>query len=238
MSKSYIFCVFFLAILILTEVSGISNSYKTDPFIIISQQDTLKRNQILYSGRDWVNKYHRIIGDQFLFSNLFLSGNVSINSQVFKNIRIRYDIYSDEISTPLNREEIVQLNKESTDSFTLIFENKDYRFINLRIDTLKGFTGYLNVLYSKKSALYVKFIKTISPNVTQQSDGEFLQKHKIYLIKKNVVFLIGSKKDLFEAFKEDIIQIKSYIKDNKIKISVKNPESIIPVIRYYDTLMQ
>jgi hypothetical protein len=159
----------------------------------ITEQDTIKVRQILYNGILWENKYHRIKEDQFLFSSFFLPGTVSVNGQTFKNLRIKYDIYSDEIIIPLNSEKILQVNKEMVDSFTIFFENKGYKFDKIQDDTLKGFTGYVNVLYKGESALYVKYKKEISPLTTEQYDGEFDQTHRIYLVKDNIIYPVDRK---------------------------------------------
>jgi hypothetical protein len=116
-------------------------------FSNISEQDTIRERQLLYNGILWKNMYHRIKEDQFLFSDYFLPGTLSINGQTFKNLKIRYDIYSDEILIPLNLEDIVQVNKEMVDSFTISFENKVYKFTRFREEALKGLNGYVNVLY-------------------------------------------------------------------------------------------
>jgi hypothetical protein len=205
-------------------------------FSNVTQHDTLKKMQILYNGILWSNKYRRIKGDQFLYNNLFLPGTVSINGQTFKNLRIRYDIYSDEISTPLNREEIMQLNKEKVDSFTIYLENKINRFIKIYEDTLKSFNGYVNVLYKGKSALYVKYKKEISSSFTEHSDGEFLQTYRIYFVKDNIVHIIIGKNDLLKVLNEDKVQIENFINKYKLKISKKIPESFVPVITYYDSI--
>ncbi|HEY5123567.1 MAG TPA: hypothetical protein VIK14_07515 [Ignavibacteria bacterium] len=202
----------------------------------ITQFDTLKKKQILYNGILWSNKYRRIKGDQFLYSNLFLSGTVSINSQIFKNLRIKYDIYSDEILTPMNREEIIQLNKEKVDSFIISFENRVNKFIKIETDTLKGFNGYVNVLYKGKSAIYVKYKKEISLSITEQNDGEFFQTYRIYLMKDNIVYPITGTNDFFNVLNEDKVQIRDFIRKNKLKVSKKIPESFVPLIRYYDSL--
>jgi hypothetical protein len=36
----------------------------------------------------------------------------------------------------------------------------------------------------------------------------------------------------------DKVQIKNYLKSNKLKVSKKNPESFIPVIRFCDSTSQ
>jgi hypothetical protein len=204
----------------------------------ISVQDSIKERQVLYNGTIWTNRYHRINGDQFLFSGLFIPATVSKNGKTFKNVRIKYDIYADEIITPVNSEDILQLNKEMIDSFTLSFENKIYKFTNIQADTLKGFKGYVNVLYIGKSALYLKYKKTITPAVTFQSDGAFNQTDQIYFKKGNSIYPLKNIDDLFKILTTQKDQIKNFIKKNKLKVSKKIPESFIPVIRYYDSISQ
>jgi hypothetical protein len=220
------------------RLSGHSLEGSETVFSTLTDQDTLKENQNLYSGRVWINNYHRILEDQFLFSDYFLPGTVSIDGKTFNNLSIRYDIFSDEIMIPVNREEIVQLNKEMIDSFSITFENKAHRFLKIQEDSLNSLKGYFNVLYKQESALYIKYKKEISPNITDKSDGEFIQSHKIYLVKDKIFSPIKTKNDLYKALNTDNVQIKNYLKNNKLKVSRKSPESFIPVIRFYDSISQ
>ena len=206
-----------------------------------SEQDTLKENQSLYSGKVWKNNYHRINGDQFLFSDYFLPGTVSAYGKTFKNLLIRYDIYSDEIMIAVNLEEIVQVNKEMIDSFSITFENKVYQFSKINEDSLnsiKGFTGYFYVLYKQASALYIKYKKYISTNITEKSDGDFIQTHKTYFVKDKIAYPITTIKDLYKALNADNEQIRNYLKDNKLKVSKKSPESFVPVVRFCESISQ
>lgn len=154
------------------------------------------------------------------------------------NVRIKYDILADEIIIPVNSEDILQLNKEMVDSFTISFEDKVYRFTNIRNDTLKGFAGYVNLLYKGSSSFYVKYIKTISPSFTPKSDGNFIQNHRMYLVKDNQIHPINGTRTLFRVLNADKELIRNYIKKNKLRISKKNPESFVPVIRFYDSISQ
>jgi hypothetical protein len=163
---------------------------------------------------------------------------VSISGREFTNLKIKYDIFSDELMIPLNLTDILQLNKEIVDSFTIDFENKVYKFTKFPEDTLKKFGGYLNELYKGKSALYVKYKKSILTNLTDKSDGEFMQIHKIYFIKDDIVYPITSLHNLLKILNKDEMQIKIFIRENKLKISNKMPESFVPVIRYFDSLSQ
>lgn len=241
MNRMVFICILLLTISARNRLLDISLNGSVTLFSTLTEQDTLKENQTLYSGKVWKNMYRRVNGDQFLFTNYFLPGTVSIAGKTFKNLLIRYDIYSDEIMIPVNFEEIVQLNKEMIDSFSITFENKVFRFIKIQEDTLNGLKGYIdyfNVLYKKESALYIKYKKEISPNITDKSDGEFIETHKFYLVKDKIIYPITTKNDLYNALNVDKLQIKNYLKYNKIKVSKKSPESFIPIIRFYDSISQ
>lgn len=176
-----------------------------------SEQDTLMEKQILYSGKIWKNNYHRINGDPYLFSNYFLPGTVSAHSKKFKNLLIRYDIFSDEIMIPLNTEEIVQLNKEMVDSFSITFKNKVYQFSKINSDSLnsiKGFKGYFYVLYKQSTALYIKYEKYISTDITDKSDGDFMQIQKTFLVKDKIAYPVTTVNDLYNALNADKEQIE------------------------------
>jgi hypothetical protein len=202
----------------------------------ISVQDTLKERQTLYNGIIWTNKYHKFEGDQYLFSDVFLPGSLSFNNHLFRNLELRYDILSDEIMIPRDRDAIVQLNKEMVDSFTLVFENKSYRFLNFRSDSLLGSGGYFNVLYEGKSALYAKYIKSITTIITDKSNGFFNQTMHLILVLNGKDYKISKLKDIMNLLPAQSAQIRTFIREQKLKVTIKNPESFVPVVRFYDSL--
>ena len=147
-------------------------------------QDTTNERQILYNGTIWTNRYHRIKGDQFLFSGLFLPATVSKNGKTFKNVSIKYDIYSDEIITPVNSEDILQLNKEMVDSFTLSFENKTYKFTN--IQALRG----ISMFYTKGNQLFTSSTKKPLHLPSHHNQTEHLIKPTRYISEKGTISIL------------------------------------------------
>jgi len=238
MSRNIFLVIFLFSIFHGSGLFGIDPNDSESLSLIIYKQDTLKENQILYNGKLWRNRYYRIREDQFLFSKEFLSGNLSINGRLFRNLNIRYDIYNDEIMIPKNEGTILQLNKEMVDSFTLNFDNKTYKFTQIREDSVRGFNGYVNVLYKGKNALYVKFKKEIELLAVERKFDMFYQIHRIYFVKDSIVYQVTGKGDLLKILNENKVQIRNYIKKNKLQISKKRPESFIPVIDYYDSISQ
>lgn len=175
-------------------------------------------------------------GDQFLFSPEYLHGSVTINGNYYKNILTNYDIYNDEILTPNNLGSIIQLNKEMVDSFTMVFGGKTYRFVNAQDDSLPVIKGFVRVVYRGKSALYVKYKKEIEALAVDDKYDLFYRTYRIYLLKEGKAHQISSKSDLLKVFQEDKIRIKDFMKKNRLKVSKTEPDSFIPVIRYYDSL--
>jgi hypothetical protein len=230
--------VLLLTLFNLYGLSGVSPDDPGSSRFYINEQDTLKDNQLLYNGIYWRNKYYKVKEDQFLFSKDFLKGSVAINGKVFKDLDLRYDIYNDQIMTPTSFGMIIQLNKELTDSFTINFDNKIYRFTKVESDSVRGFNGFVNVLYKGKVALYVKYRKEIDLLAVDKKYDEFYQVHRIFFVKDDVVYPISRKGDLLKLMNENKEQIKSAIKKFKVKITKKEPESFIPVVRYYDSLSQ
>jgi hypothetical protein len=208
---------------------------------VITDQDTLKNNQAFYTGKVWKNTFRRIKGDQFLFTNYFLDGVITTNGKTYRNIKIKYDIYSDEILIPVDIDEVVQLNKEMIDSFAIEYENILYHFAKINTDSLEkknDLEGYFCLLYKGKSALYIKYSKYILPNISDKSDGDFIQTYKAFIVKDKTIYPVLSKKDLYTRLNIDKTALRNYLRNNKLKIIKDSPSSYIPVIRFYDSLSQ
>jgi hypothetical protein len=203
-----------------------------------NRQDTLKENQILYNGRIWKNLYYMVQEDQFLFSRKFLSGSVTVRGKTFGDISLMYDLFKDEILTPISTGGILQLNKEMVDSFSILYQNKTYRFTRFPEDSLEGLKGYVNVRYKGKIALYIKYSKKIDRQKTEGENDKFYLITRIFILKDDKVYLVTGKSDLFKVLNEDKAQIKNFIKKNNLLVSKKEPESFIPVLRFYDSISQ
>lgn len=198
--------------------------------------DSLRDRQNLYIGREWKNTFRRITGDPFLFAGYFLPGSVTFNGRTFSNIQIRYDIYSDEIMVPRSLDQIVMLNKEMVDSFLFVYDNKIYRFKKITEDLQRGTEEYVNVLYSGRSALYIKYAKRISTEIADYSDGRFYQVVAIYFVKAGKPIQVRKMKDMYGVLENEKDLMRKYIRENKLKVTRKIPESFLPVVRYYDSL--
>ena len=192
-------------------------------------------SQILNNGRAWRNLYYKIKGDQFLFYAEFLPGTVKIEGRTFINLKLKYDIYNDELIMITDNGIIIQLNKEMVEAFSLTFDNI-YNFKKLEVDTLNSLSGYVNVLYDGNNSLYVKYRKEILQLAVENKYDLFNQINRIYVTKDGVISRVDSKREFLNLFKDKKQQLHTFIRSKKLKLSRKKPESFKPVIEYYDTL--
>jgi hypothetical protein len=237
MSRFFLKYLFLFIILTGGEIYGRTRDNSIPVGLNFIEQDTLLESQILYNGRVWRNLYYKVREDEFLFSHDFLPGSVGINGRFFENILLRYDIYRDEIMTVTNHGSILQLNKEMVDSFNIVYQNRKYYFTKIQEDSVKGFTGYINILCRGKTELYVKYKKEIELLAVDKKFDEFYQIHRIYFVKDGIVTPVNSKKEFLKLLEEYKLQIRNLIKKNKIWITKKNPNSFLPVIEYYNSLV-
>jgi hypothetical protein len=175
-------------------------------------------------------------GDQFFYSRRFLPGSLTIKGEKFTNIPLKYDILNDEILTPVDIGGILQLNKEMVDSFSVFCQNKKYQFITMQEDSTKRSKSYFNVLYKGKTALYLRYYKKIDKLHVGENNDKFYQFTRIFFVKDNIIFPINGKGDLLKILIEEKEHIKTFIRKNKLDISEKEPESFIPVIKFYDSI--
>jgi len=202
----------------------------------LNQTDAGAENQNLLNGRIWKNLYYMVENDQFLFSNQFLPGSVTIRGKTYNSLKIKYDIFKDEILTLYYPDGVLQINKELVDSFSILFQDKTYHFSNFKADSLKDFGGYVNVLYDAKSALYVKYSKKIDRQKVEGENDKFYQLEKIVLTRDSLVFPVSGKNVLFKALSEKKELVRDFVRRNKLYISNKDPVSYIPVVRYFDSV--
>jgi hypothetical protein len=205
---------------------------------ILNVKDTLNENLNLYNGRLWVNTYYKIKGDPFFLSAEFLSGSVTFNGKEYPAQKLKYDIFNDEIILWVNPVTIIVLNKEMVDSVTLNYQNKTYKVVNQGDDSTNVVKGLVNVYYEGSTTLFVKNKKVIDLLAVDKRYDLFYQIHKIYVKKDDKIFLVSGKKDLLRILEDKALEIKSFIKASRLAILRKDPESFIPVLRYYDSLKQ
>lgn len=201
---------------------------------VIQQNPSDKR--LLLNGRIWLNQYSKAVGDQFFLENTFIKGSVTFNGQRFNNLDLQYDITNDELLLSIESYPVIIMNKEMVDSFSLVFGNRNYHIINTGTDTSDILRGYVNVLYNGPSALYVKYMKKIQPLAVDGRYDLFYEEHRIYLRKGSETVPVAGKRKLLNLLEDKKKEIRHFLRTSRLKLIQKDPNTFIPVLKYYDSI--
>jgi hypothetical protein len=230
----YLISVLYLIIChgILPELIQAASTYS----IVIHQNPSDK--QLLLNGRIWRNQYSKAIGDQFFLANTFLKGSVTFNGRRFNNLDLQYDITNDELILRIESYPVIIMNKEMVDSFSLFFENRNYHIVNAGTDTSSVLRGYINVLYDGPSTLFVKYTKKLQPLAVDGRYDLFYEEHRTYLRKGTEIVPVEGKRKLLNLLKDNKKEIRYYLRSNRFKFMQKDPNTFIPVLKYYDSIRE
>ena len=234
MKKKGIKLIFLLYSLIISELNMVQAGIILPSDAEI--KDSLER-QILYNGRIWKYQFYNADGHQFFLSPDFLTGSIGVDGYTFDSVKIKYDVFNDELLIKRNDGTIIQLNKEMINSFSLYYIDKIFCFSNFNNYPVGNMTGYWNVLYDTGIKIYVKYLKEILPTTITNGPPRFNQVNKISIIKDGQIHRTNNRKELLNLFVkgEEQSMIKKYIRNNQIKISRNEPDSFRRVIEYFET---
>ncbi len=196
--------------------------------------DTMILNQIFYNGKVWVGSYYDVYGTEFMIADDWMQTDIIINNILFKNVKIKYDIYNDDILANYNNKRIIILNPDNIDHFTVYTDNKEFRFENLH-DNYE-LEGYFQVLYDGKNKLYKKWKKKRAQFAVEARYDEFQPDHKLILLRDSIPYGIKNRRDILKIMNERKADIKNFIKHENIRIDVSTPENLIPLMKYLDNM--
>lgn len=221
LSKSLLFILFCLLFIPISHSQNLPSPYE----------------QILVNGRIWQYTYKNIKGDPFLFSNKYLDGSVVINGRNFSSLKIRYDIFLDEIIMPLDTI-VLQLNKEQIDSFSFAWGNRKFNFIRISGNNEWPFSGYVQNVYSGKNKFFIKYQKKLDKPGLLGVPDNFYQTRQLYYILNGKSFAVKTRRDILKLMGNEELRIKNFIHENRLRLRMSHPESFTPLLRYYDKISE
>lgn len=198
-------------------------------------QDSLYLRQLLYNGRRWKGLYGSVRGHEFFLTNEWLPGEVKINKRTFSPVMLKYDIFNDQLLIMVNPGTIVILNREAVEKFT-VKSISDFNFINYTSGESSAPKGYCHLLRDGKTKLIVKYTKQIKILAVENKYDEFYSRQTLFLLKNNRFYRISSRNDLLKALEDQNDEIKKQLTAKKLKFNIRIPETIIPVLDFYDSL--
>ncbi len=201
-------------------------------------QDITKEDYLILNGKLWRNPYLGIRGHAYFMTSDFLRGDITFNGKVFRDKTFKYDLYADEIILWVNSSTIIVLNKEMVNEFTIDYFNIKFRVINMGDDSTSILRGYVNEYYEGTTALYVKYSKEIELLAVDNKYDLFSQRHKIYIRKNDEIIRVSGKRALYKLLADKKAGLKDFVKKNRLIVTKTVPQSFIPLLQYYDGLIQ
>ena len=232
---------YFPFILLLLYINGYGNS--TSNGTLSNPAESVEKDsigkQILFNGRLWKNQFASIEGHQYLFTPYSITGAVTIDNRMFKNVLLRYDIANDELLIQKDAYRIIRTNPEFISSFDIFYNDEHLHFVNLDNIPTEKLKGYYHLFYDSDIKIYVRYSKEIqSPSMTNGLP-KFIQHTAVYILKNGEYFKVKNLRNLLSILgnEEEQKLIKKFIRIGNIKVTIKDPSSIKRVVEYYEKIV-
>ena len=79
-------------------------------------------------------------------------------------------------------------------------------------------------------------MKEIKNRAVENIYDSFIEKQTAWLVTKEEAWQLSGSRDLYRALSDRAAEVKHFVKDSNIRIRVKEPESVVPILKYYDSL--
>ncbi len=194
-------------------------------------------NSGLLNGREYFIAFPGASSHPFFGSREVTNERIVFNSQLYVNVPLMYDIFTDEIvlrhRDKRNQFTMIVFDKDRVESFTLY--NHLFRKIELKGSVEPHLAkGFFDILYEgKEISLLAKRRKTSYANVGVR---DYREDSRYFIKMKDRWVELGGKKTFYALNPGRKAQIQAFIKNQKIKVGKKNETELIKVAKYCDML--
>jgi hypothetical protein len=222
------------------HAQGTNLSADKDLKTLLLQTDTLLgADDELINGKIYIQKYMLAEGHPFFFTPQWQNGSVKVNGTEYNKLLMKYNIYTDELllraETVNGGTSVISLNNEFIESFHLGGKH----FINAMHFEVKGIqTDFVEFLYKGSFVFFVSYTKLYNNdyNIKTPYGSYGKTKTSYFLMQKNELREISSKKALLKYFENQKKQIKKYMKKHKIKYAKASDVQLHELMEYIDQL--
>ena len=192
-------------------------------------------NTGFYNGPEFKDEYANSSGDSRYFNqSIFVDGTIEYDGQLFVNVPLEYDIFSDNVITKSKDymgNFIVRLIPEFISKFTIDGHN----FIKLYDSKLQlaGNGFYEIATAGNQFKLYLKHIRKVKERTVDFSVQYGFTSHNFYLVQcDGDYFIISSIKDFKRVVPVRYKEIQKFRKDYKLMYKSNNHGFMIKLIEY------
>ena len=164
----------------------------------------------------------------------FKKGSINYNEQIYFDLFLKYDIYSDElVLRPYDEANTTKINLIKDNIKSFIIGNE--KFTNLKELNTSIFKGgyYEEVLIKNNITLYIKYYKEKKKSTKDEINLiDYVPKYEFILFKENKYNLISKKKEIITLFPDNKRKINDFYLMNR-DLRKENPSLFMKnLIRY------
>ena len=210
-------------------------------FLLVNNKvdSSLENDFVLMNARYFIEKYPRANGNPYFNVSNNSPCKLILGDKTYEDIHLIYDIFEQKLHFVLNKTDekgiIFELNNQVITRFYLddkIFVN----YYELPFLPQSGF--YEEIFLGKHLNVYARWSKDYVETITMQNIGEFTsQKRKLLFEINGKMVDISSRRSFLKIFAGERNKIKSFMKENKIRLFKSNNSDIIKLFNYSDSFL-
>ncbi|MBL7698232.1 MAG: hypothetical protein JNK79_08745 [Chitinophagaceae bacterium] len=174
-------------------------------------------------------------GQPFFIADSLINGTVTYDGVRYENVKLQYDEVNDQlITTDVQGDNLVQLYKPKVSAFSI----GSHIFTNLTSGNYPG-PGYYRVLYSGKSQIIVKEVKSIQVRTGDTRDQTIrsVEGSVDYYLKTQKGYTKFNRLNSFlSLFGKDRKAVAGFIKDKRLKYRQDKENLFYQAVTFYDQL--
>ena len=200
---------------------------------------SLENDFVLMNARYFIDKYPRAYGKPYFDVSNYSPCKLILGNNTYKDINLIYDIFEQKLHFVLNKTNekgiVFELNNQVITGFYL----DDKVFVNYyELPFLPQSGFYEEIFLGKHLNVYSRWSKDYVETITMQNIGEFTsQKRKLFFEINGKMVDISSKERFLKIFAGERNKIKSFMKENKIRLFKSNNSDLTKLFSYTDSFL-
>ena len=200
---------------------------------------SLENDFVLMNARYFIDKYPRAYGKPYFDVSNYSPCKLILGNNTYKDINLIYDIFEQKLHFVLNKTNekgiVFELNNQVITRFYL----DDKVFVNYyELPFLPQSGFYEEIFLGKHLNVYSRWSKDYVETITMQNIGEFTsQKRKLFFEINGKMVDISSKKKFLKIFAGERNKIKSFMRENKIRLFKSNNSDLIKLFSFTDSFL-
>jgi hypothetical protein len=171
-----------------------------------------------------------------------LSVTLNVNNRLYKNVKIQYDTYLDELIYTdtsriiFNEFPRIDLNKDIIEGFSVFTNGSIINFRHLRFNESQGSkltNGFYEIAYEGPTRFIIRHRSTL---YNKQGMNEYKYSPERYLLTENKYNKIINNKNLILLLSDHSREMKNFLQKSKIRVKKAGKDQIVEVLKYYDSL--